>query len=90
MVCSTPWGIPPFDCSAKFKGESLIKHLLQGPDLTNNLMGVLCRFRKEHVAFMCNVEGMFHEVKVSEECRDLLAFSGGRMVTLPGSQRNIE
>ena len=33
-----------FDCSAQFEGESLNKHLLQGLDLTNNLMGVLCRF----------------------------------------------
>ena len=25
-----------FDCFAEFKGETLNKHLLQGPDLTNN------------------------------------------------------
>ena len=30
-----------FDCSAEFKGESLNRHLLQGPDLTNNLVGVV-------------------------------------------------
>ena len=63
-----------FDCSAEFKGESLNKHLLQGPDMTNNLTGVLCRFRQEVVAFMCNIEGMFHQVKVSEAFRDLLHF----------------
>ena len=33
-----------FDCSAQFQGESLNAHLLQGPDLTNKLIGVLCRF----------------------------------------------
>ena len=38
-----------FDCSAEFHNESLNKHLLQGPDLTNNLVGVLCRFWKEPV-----------------------------------------
>ena len=53
-----------FDASAEFNGESLNKHLLQGPDLTNNLTGVLCRFRKETVAFTCDVEGMFHQVYV--------------------------
>lgn len=63
-----------FDCSAEFKGETLNKHLLQGPDLTNNLVGVLFRFRQEPVAFMCDIESMFHQVGVSEECRDLLRF----------------
>jgi len=63
-----------FDCSAEFQGDSLNKHLLQGPDMTNNLTGVLWRFRKENIAFMCDVEGMFHQVKVNEECRNLLRF----------------
>ena len=30
-----------FDCSVNYKGESLNDHLLQGPDLTNQLVGVL-------------------------------------------------
>ena len=34
-----------FNCSAEFKGESVNKHLLQGPDMMNNLTGVLCRLR---------------------------------------------
>ena len=63
-----------FDCSAQFEGESLNKHLLQGPDLTNNLTGVLCRFRREPVAFMCDIESMFFQVKVPEDHRDLLRF----------------
>ncbi len=63
-----------FDCSAQFEGESLNKHLLQGPDLTNNLTGVLCRFRREPVAVMCDIEAMFHQVKVTEEYRDFLRF----------------
>ena len=63
-----------FDASAEFKGESLNKHLLQGPDLTNSLTGVLCRFRKEPVAFMCDIEGMFYQVNVNIEHRNLLRF----------------
>ncbi|XP_067023705.1 uncharacterized protein [Acropora muricata] len=63
-----------FDCSADFQGHSLNRHLLQGPDLTNSLVGVLCRFRQEPVAFACDIEGMFHQVHVNEEHRDLLRF----------------
>ncbi len=61
-----------FDCSAKYKGTSLNKNLLQGPDLTNNLMGVLCRFRQEAVALTCDVRGMFHQFFVNETDRDIL------------------
>jgi len=63
-----------FDCSAQFKGESLNKHLLQGPDLTNTLVGVLCRFRKDRVAVLCDIEQMFYQFRVSPNDRDLLRF----------------
>ena len=63
-----------FDCSVEFKAETLNRHLLQGPDVTNNLVGVLFRFRQEPVAFMCDIESMFHQVGVAEEYRDLLRF----------------
>ena len=63
-----------FDCSAVCDGQSLNQQLLQGPDLTNNLTGVLCRFRQERIAFMCDIQAMFHQVKVNMECRNLLRF----------------
>ena len=63
-----------FDCSATFLGESLNKHLLPGPDLTNGLVGVLCRFREEPVAFMCDLEAMFHQFKVDQNHRNFLRF----------------
>ncbi|PIK33816.1 hypothetical protein BSL78_29367 [Apostichopus japonicus] len=63
-----------FDCSAKYRGSSLNDHLLCGPDLTNNLFGVLCRFRRHPVAVMCDVEKMFHRFHVSPEDRDYLRF----------------
>ena len=62
------------DCSAAFLGESLNQNLLQGPDLTNTLVGVLCRFRRENVAFMCDIEQMFFQFKVSPDQRDFLRF----------------
>ena len=33
-----------FDCSARYRGTSLNDKLLQGPDLTNSLVGVLTQF----------------------------------------------
>ena len=63
-----------FDCSDIFEGESLNKHLLQGPDLMNKLVGVLTRFRQEEIAITCDVEQMFHNFMVSEIHRDYLRF----------------
>lgn len=63
-----------FDCSARFQGTSLNDHLLTGPELTNSLVGVLCRFRKEKVAIMCDIERMFHQFHVRAEDQDYLRF----------------
>ncbi|KAJ8332755.1 hypothetical protein SKAU_G00416510, partial [Synaphobranchus kaupii] len=63
-----------FDCSAKFEGTSLNDHLLTGPDLTNTLTGVLCRFREHHIAITCDVEKMFHRFHVRPEDRDFMRF----------------
>ena len=79
-----------FDCSAQYEGESLNKHLLQGPDPTNNLTGVLCRFRREPVALMCDIEAMFHQVKVTEEYRNFCAFYGGKTEIHQRNRKIIE
>ncbi|KAK7945396.1 hypothetical protein WMY93_001124 [Mugilogobius chulae] len=63
-----------FDASAKFQDTSLNEHLLTGPDLTNTLVGVLCRFRKGQVAIMCDVERMFHQFHVAPQDQDYLRF----------------
>ncbi|XP_068203744.1 uncharacterized protein [Palaemon carinicauda] len=63
-----------FDCSARCNGVSINDELLQGPDLMNNLSGVLCRFRKEPIAISCDVEKMFCQFKVKQEHRDYLRF----------------
>ncbi|KAK0150310.1 hypothetical protein N1851_008772 [Merluccius polli] len=63
-----------FDCTSTYKGTSLNKELLQGPDLTNTLMGVLLRFRQEPIAVMGDIEAMFHQVRVHGEHKDLLRF----------------
>jgi hypothetical protein len=52
-----------FDCSAKHRDTSLNDQLLQGPDLTNTLIGVLTRFREEPVALIADIEAMFYQVR---------------------------
>nr|XP_023692679.1 uncharacterized protein LOC111856725 [Paramormyrops kingsleyae] len=63
-----------FDCAASYHGTSLDQQLLQGPDLTSSLVGVLMRFRQEAVAMMADVEAMFHQVKIRDKDTDLLRF----------------
>ncbi|CAI5683011.1 unnamed protein product [Oreochromis niloticus] len=63
-----------FDCSAKSHGVSLNDTLLTGPDLINPLVGVLCRFRKEAVAVICDIERMFYQFAVTPESRNYLKF----------------
>ena len=60
------------DCSTEFHGTSLNKELLPGPDLTSQLVGVLTRFRTEEVAFMADIEAMFHQVHIPEKERSFL------------------
>ena len=43
-----------FDCSATYGGMSLNSMLLQGPDLTNQIVGVLSRFREEQIALVAD------------------------------------
>ena len=63
-----------FDCSVKYRGTSLNNQLISGPDLTNQLVGVLTRFREEQVAFIADAEAMFHQVRLPEDQRSLLRF----------------
>ena len=61
-----------FDCAARFGDTSLNDQLLQGRDLTNNLTGVLLRFRQEPVVLMADVGQMFHQVHVApDDCHAL-------------------
>lgn len=61
-----------FDCSLKYSNTSLNDILMQGPDLANNLLGVLFRFRKGSCAFTADIEKMFYAVKVSSKHTDFL------------------
>ena len=63
-----------FDCAAKYEGTSLNENLLQGPDYTNSLVGILNRFRQEAVAFSCDIKAMYHQVKVHPDDINSLKF----------------
>ena len=63
-----------FDCAAQYQGTSLNDQLLKGPDQTNNLLGVLMRFRKHPIAMMADIESMFNQVRVTPADRKYLRF----------------
>ena len=68
MAYSLSWGHPSkpgkirvvFDCSAEDDGVSVNKRLFSGPDLTNQIVGILVKFRKDYVAIMVGTEAMFY------------------------------
>ena len=63
-----------FDRSVRFGGISLNERYLQGPDLTNRLVGVLTRFHQGPIAFMGDIDAIFHQVWVPENQRNLFRF----------------
>ena len=79
-----------FDCSAEFKEVSLNKNLMKGPDLTNQIVGVLTRFYEEPVVIMGDIESMFHQVIVPREGRSLLRFLWWQDHNINGSAKNFE
>ncbi|XP_062619290.1 uncharacterized protein LOC134280860 [Saccostrea cucullata] len=63
-----------FDSSAEYNGTSLNKALITGPNFTNNLQGILIRFRKDKCAIVADIEQMFYSFFVKEDHRDYLRF----------------
>ena len=44
------------------------------PDLTDQIVRILLRFREDRVAFIPDIKAMFHQVRVPEERRNFLRF----------------
>ena len=63
-----------YDCSLRYNNVSLNDMLLQGPDCTNSLVGVLLRFRQDSVAFSSDVKSMFYQLRVPVEDSEFLRF----------------
>ncbi|XP_066912661.1 uncharacterized protein [Clytia hemisphaerica] len=66
------------DCGAEFQNQSLNKQLLTGPDLTNQIVGVLSRFRQGRIGVMADIQAMFYQVFVPEHQRSFFASFGGK------------
>ena len=64
------------DATAKFQGSSLNSHLLSGPDLLNNLVGIFMQFREEKVALSGDIEAMFNQVAVRKQIKLPFVFYG--------------
>ena len=65
-ICCLPHhGVKPnkvrvvFGCSAEYVGGSINKELMAGPDLPNQTVGTLIRFRQERIVFVADIEKMF-------------------------------
>ena len=63
-----------FDLKATYMGTSPNEHLLQGPDLTNSLLGTLLRFRLGEHAVTADIKEMFMQVRVPRAERDYFRF----------------
>ena len=63
-----------FDCSSEYRGRSINKELLAGPDLTNQIVGTLIKFRRDKVSFVADIEKVFFQVYMSNEHQCLLHF----------------
>ena len=63
-----------FDCSSQNSGTSINESLLSGPDLTDQLVGVLTRFRVGRVGLMTLIQALFYQVKVPEKKRSFLRY----------------
>ena len=56
-----------FHAAVKHDGMSFNKALLTGPDLLNNLTGILLRFRNHKVEMAADIEAMYRQVRVMQK-----------------------
>ena len=50
------------------------KDLLSGPDLTNQIVGVLTRFREEEIGIMADIQSMYYQVFIPKDQRSFTRF----------------
>ena len=62
---STPVRIV-FNSSAVFRGHRLNDYWMKGPDLLNDLFGVVLRFKENEIAFIGDISKMYHRIRIPE------------------------
>ena len=77
---STPVRIV-FNSSAIFQGHCLNEYWMKGPDLLNNLFGVILRFRENAVAVSGDISKMYHRVLIPEADQHIHRFLWRNMET---------
>ncbi|XP_068679809.1 uncharacterized protein [Montipora foliosa] len=55
-----------FNSSSVFQGHKLNDYWMKGPDLLNNLFGVVLRFREREVALVGDISKMYHRILIPE------------------------
>ena len=71
-----------FDCSAEYDGVFVNKRLLSCPDLTNQVVEILGKFREEYVAICQILRPCFTKCLWQINIEVYLAFFGGKMEIL--------
>ena len=56
-----------FNSSASYNGHTLNDYWFKGPDLLNNLFGVVMRFRENPAAICGGIAKMYHTIAIPEE-----------------------
>jgi hypothetical protein len=70
---STPVRIV-FNASSSFHGHKLNDYWMKGPDLLNDLFGVVLRFRENQTAIMADISKMYHRILIPESDQQVHRF----------------
>ena len=62
------------NAASEYRGTSLKKQLMIGPDLLQNLLGIIFRFRQGEIALSSDIEAMFLQIKVPKNDARCLRF----------------
>ena len=62
------------DAAGKVKGHSLNKYLNNGPDLLNDLLGILLRFRRKKIVLSADIKSFYYQVQLDKKDRPATRF----------------